>query len=208
MTAWVPSPPVSSRILLDAFVAALGDDVGGAEVAAQVGAVGVAAIRMICSAPSRLAASTAHSPTAPSPMTVTDVRGRTRAVTAPWWPVQNTSDSVSSEGISAESSATGSLTSVPWACGTRTASPWPASTPRPPQPPPWRQEVCRPSRQKSQVLSAQTNGATTRSPRCRPDTSAPTSSTMPMNSWPIRRPPSLCGMDWYGHRSLPQMHAR
>jgi hypothetical protein len=36
-------------------------------------------------------------------------------VTTPWWPVQNTSDSVNSDGINAESSATGSLTSVPCA---------------------------------------------------------------------------------------------
>ena len=91
---------------------------------------------MICSAPSRFAASTPHSPTAPSPITVTVWPGRTPAVTAPWWPVQYTSDSVSSDGISAESGATGSLTSVPWASGTRTASPWPASTPGSPQPPP------------------------------------------------------------------------
>ena len=62
-------------------------------------------IRMICSAPSRLAASTAHSPTAPSPITVTVVRGPTPAVTAPWCPVQNTSDRVSSDGSSAESGA-------------------------------------------------------------------------------------------------------
>ena len=53
-------------------------------------------IRMICSAPSRLAASTPHSPTAPSPITVTVWPGWTPAVIAPWWPVQYTSDRVSS----------------------------------------------------------------------------------------------------------------
>ena len=79
-------------------------------------------------------------------MTVTVWPARTPAVTAPWWPVQNTSDSVSSDGMSAESGATGSLTSVPWASGTRTASPWPASTPGAPHPPPWRQAICRPAR--------------------------------------------------------------
>src|SRR6266540_3956043 len=68
-------------------------------------------------------ASTAESPTAPSPTTVTDLPGPTRDVTTPWWPVQNTSDNVSSDGSSAESSPTGSFTSVPCACGTRTASP-------------------------------------------------------------------------------------
>ena len=54
------------------------------------------------------------------------------------------------------------------------------------QKPPCRQEVCRPSRQKTQVPSDQANGATTRSPALTVRTSAPTSSTTPMNSWPIR----------------------
>ena len=58
----------------------------------------------------------------------------------------------------------GSSTRVPSAYGTRTASPWPPSEPGSPQKPPCGQEVCRPSRQKSQVPSDQTNGATTRSP--------------------------------------------
>ena len=152
-------------------------------------------MRMICSAPSRFAASTADSPTAPSPITVTVVRGLTPAVTAQWCPVGNTSDRDSSDGSSAESSPTGSFTSVPWACGTRTASPWPPSTPAAPQLPPCRQEVCRPSRQKSQVLSAHTNGATTTSPAFSSDTSPPTSSTTPRNSCPIRRPCSEASID-------------
>jgi hypothetical protein len=38
----------------------------------------------------------------PSPSTVTDVRGPTPAFTAQWWPVQNTSDRVSSEGSIAD----------------------------------------------------------------------------------------------------------
>ena len=42
-TVWVPSPPVSSRTCCDALVAALGDHVGGAEFAAEVGAVRVPA---------------------------------------------------------------------------------------------------------------------------------------------------------------------
>ncbi len=84
--------------------------------------------RMICSAPRRLAAITPQRPTAPSPMTATVFPGATFATTAAWWPVPITSDSVSSDGISASSSPTGSTTSVPSACGTRTASPWPPST--------------------------------------------------------------------------------
>ena len=149
----------------------------------------------IRSAPSRRAASTAHSPTAPSPITVTVVRGPTPAFTAQWCPVENTSDKVSSDGSSAESSPTGSFTSVPWASGTRTASPWPPSTPGAPHWPPCRHEVCRPSRQKSQVLSAHTNGATTRSPAVNPATSEPVSSTTPRNSCPMRRPSPVGGME-------------
>ena len=57
-----------------------------------------------------------------------------------------------------------------------------------PQNPPWRQDVCSPSRQNSHVPSDQTNGATTRSPFFTVRTSAPTSSTTPMNSCPMRRP--------------------
>src|SRR6476659_11087182 len=104
-----------------------------------------------------------------------------------------TSDSVSSEGSSAESSPTGALTSVPSACCTRTASAWVSE-----KKPPCRQEVVRPSRQNSQVLSNQANGAMTKSPRCTPDTSEPISSTTPMNSWPIVLPCSDTGMEWYG----------
>ena len=45
MTEWAPSPSVSSLILRHALVAALLDDVGGAELAGQLLAVGVAAHR-------------------------------------------------------------------------------------------------------------------------------------------------------------------
>ena len=71
----------------------------------------------------------------------------------------------------AESSPTGSFTSVPCACGTRTASPCPPSTARTPHRPPCRAGGGRPSAQKSQVLSAHMNGATTTSPRFSPDRS-------------------------------------
>ena len=78
---------------------------------------------MIRSAPSRLAAITAHRPTAPSPIdghrvAAADAGGDGAVVAG-----AITSDSVSSDGSSAESAATGSLTSVPSASGTRTASP-------------------------------------------------------------------------------------
>ena len=149
-------------------------------------------MRMICSAPRRLADSTASRPTAPSPMTVTRVRSSTPPATAAWWPVPKTSESVSRDGIRAESAATGSLTRVPSASGTRMASAWPP--PRGQVVPEARlgfsQEVCRPSRQNVQVLSEMAKGATTRSPRLRVVTSEPVSSTMPMNSCPIRAGPS------------------
>ena len=54
---------------------------------------------MIRSAPSRLAASTPESPTAPSPTTATVWPASTCAQTAAWWPVAITSESVSSERI-------------------------------------------------------------------------------------------------------------
>src|SRR6185312_5975952 len=104
-TACVPSPRVSSRTRsTPSSPRAATTSVAPNSRPRSVRSVCLP-IRMICSAPSRLAASTPHSPT------------------APWWPVQYTSDRVRSDGISAESGATGSLTSVPWASGTRTASP-------------------------------------------------------------------------------------
>src|SRR6188472_3355622 len=106
------------------------------------------------------------------------------------------------------SGPTGSATSVPSASGTRTASPWPPSSSVPPHQPPCRQDVCSPCAQNSQVPSDQANGATTRSPFFTVRTAAPTSSTTPMNSWPIRLPTSLAAIELYGQRSLPQIHAR
>ena len=114
---------------------------------------------MICSAPSRFAAITPHRPTAPSPTTAAVLPGAdARRERRRGGPLPITSESVSSDGISASSSPTGSTTSVPSACGTRTASPWPPSTSSKPYRPPCRQDVCRPSRQKTQVPSDQRNG--------------------------------------------------
>src|SRR6516164_184796 len=48
----------------------------------------------------------------------------------------------------------------------------------------------------------------TKSPRLTVRTSAPTSSTTPIASCPITRPVSLRSIFWYGHKSLPQTHAR
>ena len=140
---------------------------------------------MIRSAPSRLAASTPERPTAPSPTTATVWPASTCAHTAAWWPVAITSESVSSERIiSSEWPEPGTVTSVPSASGTRTASPWPPS-PFIGKKPPFMQAVVMPCRQFGQVPSLNANGAMTRSPLRRLVTSAPTSSTTPMNSWPI-----------------------
>src|SRR4051794_12527474 len=49
---------------------------------------------------------------------------------------------------------------------------------------------------------------TTTSPAFRVRTSAPTASTTPTASCPIRRPVSLGSIDLYGQRSLPQTQAR
>ena len=162
---------------------------------------------MICSAPRRLAAITPHSPTAPSPTTATESPGLTPATTAAWWPVPSTSERVSSDGISASSSPTGSAYSVPSARGTRTASACAAPVARPSKKPPWTQAVCSPSWQKAQVPSEKANGITTRSPGLTVRTSGPTSSTRPIASWPIGRPLSVGSRSAYGHRSLPQTQA-
>ena len=107
-----------------------------------------------------------------------------------------TSESVSSDGRSSESSPTGALTRVPSANGTRMASACPPPIPFPAQNPPCRQDVCKPSRQKSHVPSDQAKGAMTKSPFFNVDTSRPVSSTTPTNSWPIGEPPGVAGMLW------------
>ena len=56
---------------------------------------------MIRSAPRRLDARTADSPTAPSPTTATVIPGPTPALTAAWWPVQATSERARTERITA-----------------------------------------------------------------------------------------------------------
>src|SRR3954471_16445947 len=163
---------------------------------------------MICSPPSRLAARTPQRPTAPSPTTATRLPGPTLAVTAAWWPVPITSDSVRSEGIRASSALTGRTNSVPSAWGMRSASAWaPSMSPPLPKKLTWMQEVGSPSWQKAQVPSDEANGITTRSPPFAVRTSGPTASTMPIASWPMRCPPGA-GPRLYGQRSLPQMQAR
>ena len=64
-----------------------------------------------------------------------------------------------------------------------------------------------PTRQCGQVLSEYMNGATTKSPGRTLRTSAPTSSTIPTNSWPMRVGSVTSLIPRYGHRSLPQTHA-
>src|SRR5918997_5280729 len=163
---------------------------------------------MICSAPSRLAAMTAHRPTAPSPTTAARLPGPTLATTAAWWPVPMTSDSVSSDGMSASSSPTGSGYRVPSANGMRSASAWAPFRPLSPKKPTCTHAVGSPSWQNVQVPSEDANGITTTSPFLTLLPFDPTSSTTPMASWPIDYPASECSIDAYGHRSLPQIQAR
>ena len=66
------------------------------------------------------------------------------------------------------------------------ASACPPPIPFPAQNPPCRQDVCKPSRQKSHVPSDQAKGAMTKSPFFNVDTSRPVSSTTPTNSWAHR----------------------
>src|SRR3954452_6585877 len=119
-----------------------------------------------------------------------------------------TSESVSSDGMSASSSPTGSGYSVPSANGIRSASAWAPSMPLLPKKPTCSQAVGRPSWQNAQVPSEKANGMTTTSPGLIVVTSAPTSSTTPIASWPIDCPVSEGSIEAYGHRSLPQMQAR
>ena len=120
-----------------------------------------------------------------------------------------TSESVSSDGISASSSPTGSTTSVPSACGTRTASPWPPSTPSTPHQPPWRHGGLQP-------LPAEDAGAVGADER-RDDEVAgldgadvgadglDDADELVSHAAAGRR---SCSIDLYGQRSLPQMPAR
>jgi hypothetical protein len=127
-TECAPRPPVSSRTRSTASSPRSRTTSVAPNSCPSATRSGLLPSRMICSPPSRFAAITPQRPTAPSPTTATESPGPTLAATAAWWPVPITSDSVSSDGMSASSSPTGSATSVPSACGTRTASPWPPST--------------------------------------------------------------------------------
>jgi hypothetical protein len=109
---------------------------------------------MMCSAPSRCAASTADSPTAPSPTTATVSPLPTPALTVAWWPVDMTSLNASRDrSVSSECSDPGTGTSVLPASGTRTASPWPPSIVPLPKLPPCTQLMVEPFRQCGQDMS-------------------------------------------------------
>src|SRR6478672_10130115 len=186
-----PDPVCHLHDGLVCLLAALSEDVGGAELAGNSLASRVRLRAMILSAPSREEARMAQSPTAPSPITATTSPGLTPALTAAWWPVHMTSERLASErSVSPACPEPGTRTSVASAKGTRTASPCPPSTPWFPNEPPWAQFDGHPARQCGQVPSQNVNGAITRSPRETPRTSDPMSSTTPMNSWPIG--PSAC----------------
>ena len=114
-------------------------------------------------------------------MTTTVFPGATPPRWAAWCPVRYTSDSVSSEGMSASSVPAGTTTAVPSACGTRRRSAWVAD-PAPSKKPPCTHDVVMPSRQNTHVLSDQAKGTITVSPTARVRTSSPISSTTPMAS--------------------------
>jgi hypothetical protein len=103
---------------LDALVAALLDDLGRAELARQA----LPLIAMTRSAPSCFVASTASSPTAPSPTTATVLPGPASAATAPNQPVPSTSEAASRLGIRSSAGISGVATRVPSAKGMRSRS--------------------------------------------------------------------------------------
>jgi hypothetical protein len=84
---------------------------------------------MIRSAPSWLAASTASSPTAPSPTTATVLAGPASAATAANQPVPSTSEAASRLGIRSAGGSSGVATRVPSANGTRSSSAWAPKAP-------------------------------------------------------------------------------
>ena len=150
------------------------------------------------SAPRRRAASTAHRPTAPSPTTATVPPGPTPQARAPWCPVPITSVSVDERRRQPVVGEVGAVGHRAPGCRRR------AGPARP-----------RPGRRHGGRRRSRPRGRASGSPRgsgrrCRPRTcterspaargaacatSAPTSSTTPMNSWPsgrarVRRAPS------------------
>jgi hypothetical protein len=68
--------------------------------------------------------------------------------------------------------------------------------------------VWNPSRQNTHVLSWNANGEMTKSPFVRVETALPVSSTTPRNSWPIGTPTAEVGRLWNGCRSDPQTQDR
>ena len=93
---------------LHGLIAALAHHVGGAERLGQRNPVRMATQDDDLLGAKPLRRDDAAEATAPSPTTATVWPGPTLATTAAWWPVPITSDSVSSEGISASSAPTGS----------------------------------------------------------------------------------------------------
>ncbi|MNW54396.1 hypothetical protein D3C74_319950 [compost metagenome] len=119
---------------------------------------------------------------------------------AAWYPVRYTSDRVSREFSSPSSavagSTSGTTTRLPSASGMRASSACRPPVSGEPYHPPCTQEVWNPSRQNTQVLSENANGAMTKSPFLTFVTALPVSSTTPMSSWPIGLPWAEPGMEW------------
>ena len=208
MTAWVPSPPVSSRTRSTPSSPRSATTSVAPNSTAQIGTVGVAAHQddLLC------AESLCGQHRAQSDRAVSDDGDRVARA----HPAMSPRRGGRCRTRRTASAATASVPS-PRRPAASPACPGPAARgpPRPDRRP--RQE--RPIRHRDGTTSADPLG---RSRRCCPTRRTarrpgrprrtrrpqqPTSSTMPMNSWPMRRPCSLAGIDWYGHRSLPQMHA-
>jgi hypothetical protein len=113
ITQGAPSPAVSAWTAAIASSPRSGTTSVAPKLCAIVVREGWRPSAMTRSAPSRLAASTPHSPTAPSPTTATVVPGAQPAERAAWWPVDITSESASTAVTVCSSSPSGSGTSVP-----------------------------------------------------------------------------------------------
>ena len=206
ITASAPRPPVASRIWAIAPPSA--------------GSIVSAPMRSACSRrwATGSTASTrageyssadrrAQIPTGPRPMTATVEPGAMSARRAPMKPVGRMSVSRTACSSPMDSGITRTDVS---AAGTATSSAWPpASSKDVPNTfePAFRQRMGQPARHSPHAPHPTTPLTSTRSPSATVRTSAPTSTTVPMNSWP-RCTPACAMSPWYRCRSDPQIAVR
>src|SRR4051812_8456787 len=118
-TEWAPSPSVSSLIRSTPASPRSSTMSVAPNSRARSCRSSWRLIAMIRSAPSCFAASTARSPTAPSPTTATVLPGAASAATAANQPVPSTSEAARRLGIRSSAGTSGVATSVPSASGTQ-----------------------------------------------------------------------------------------